>query len=311
MNPEGFRLPDHVLDLRRRCLRRTGGEEVPLRPKTFAVLVCFIRNRDRALSKQELVDAVWPRVVVEEQAVYQSISELRAAIGDPACIRTVRGYGYQWVTPVRELPAPVTSQRSRAVLAGAAAIVAAIVIFATGSFETTGTIDSEANVPVARLIDRVRQHVADGEFEAAESYLALVLHSHPGILEARIALAHVYDQSGRTSRALLVAQSAYADAETDSNSTARADAALLIGNILLRDSNIAEAERYATNALAAAARVDEPSFAAAAHELLAEISMAAGNVLHARAALTDALKLYGDSCPSGAKRVEERLTALL
>ena len=53
-----FRFADHVLDVARRELRR-GGEAVDLEPQVFDLLVHLIRNRDRVVSKDDLLAAVW------------------------------------------------------------------------------------------------------------------------------------------------------------------------------------------------------------------------------------------------------------
>ena len=53
-----LRFGDHVLDIARRELRR-GGEPVALQPQVFDLLVYLIRNRDRVVTKDDLVSAVW------------------------------------------------------------------------------------------------------------------------------------------------------------------------------------------------------------------------------------------------------------
>ena len=88
------------LDLRRECLQR-GAEEVPLRPKTFAVLRYLVRHADRLVTKDELLDRVWGDCYVSSMVLKVSISELRKALGDdsrtPRYIRTVHGRGYRFV----------------------------------------------------------------------------------------------------------------------------------------------------------------------------------------------------------------------
>ena len=93
----------HVLDLGRGCLL-LDGNEIALRPKTFAVLRYLVEHRTRLVSKDELFAAVWPNVAVTDDALVQSISELRRALGDdgPRLIRTVprRGYRFESDTPI-------------------------------------------------------------------------------------------------------------------------------------------------------------------------------------------------------------------
>ncbi len=76
----------------------TVGEKITIfRPKTAAVFDFLLSKPDRIISKSELLDEVWGEVIVQEQAVFQSITEIRQAFADPMCIRTQPGKGYQWV----------------------------------------------------------------------------------------------------------------------------------------------------------------------------------------------------------------------
>jgi DNA-binding winged helix-turn-helix (wHTH) protein len=91
----------YVLDLARGCLF-LDGNEVALRPKTFAVLQYLIENSGRLVSKDELFAAVWPNLAVTDDALVQSIGELRRALGDdgPRLIRTVPRRGYRFESAV-------------------------------------------------------------------------------------------------------------------------------------------------------------------------------------------------------------------
>jgi DNA-binding winged helix-turn-helix (wHTH) protein len=53
-----FRFGDHMLDIERRELRR-GAEPVALEPQVFDFLVYLVRNRDRVVGKDELIESVW------------------------------------------------------------------------------------------------------------------------------------------------------------------------------------------------------------------------------------------------------------
>jgi adenylate cyclase len=87
----------YVLDLDRGALLRDG-EEIALRPKTFAVLQYLIENRGRLVSKEELFGAVWPNLVVTDDALVQCVGELRRALGDDGArlIRTIPRRGYRF-----------------------------------------------------------------------------------------------------------------------------------------------------------------------------------------------------------------------
>lgn len=84
-----------VLDLERGTLS-VGGSLVEVRSKTFHLLGYLARNPGRVLGKDEIMDAVWPNVIVTEDSLTQCIRDARRAIGDEeqAVIRTVPRRGY-------------------------------------------------------------------------------------------------------------------------------------------------------------------------------------------------------------------------
>jgi DNA-binding winged helix-turn-helix (wHTH) protein len=90
----------------RRLLRDS--VEIALPPKAFDILVLLVRGRDRVLTKQNLMDVVWPGASVLENTLAQRIREIRKALGDearePRYIRTVSRAGYRFVGEVREEP---------------------------------------------------------------------------------------------------------------------------------------------------------------------------------------------------------------
>src|SRR5947199_4275751 len=102
-----LRFDRYVLDRDRGCLL-LDGKEVALRPKTFAVLRHLAQNNGRLVSKDELFAAVWPNLTVTDDALVQSIGELRRALGDHGAhlIKTVPRRGYRFESDVTvDLPA--------------------------------------------------------------------------------------------------------------------------------------------------------------------------------------------------------------
>ena len=86
----------YVLDSARGCLL-SDGREIPLRPKTFAVLSYLAQRPGQLVSKDELFDAVWPGLIVTDDTLVQSIGELRRTLGDAEAklITTVPKRGYR------------------------------------------------------------------------------------------------------------------------------------------------------------------------------------------------------------------------
>ena len=80
---------------------RLAGELVSIEPRVFALLVFLYEQRHRAVTKDEIQDAVWKGTIVSETAMTRAIMKARRAVGDsPAkqeVIRTVHGHGYQFV----------------------------------------------------------------------------------------------------------------------------------------------------------------------------------------------------------------------
>lgn len=87
-----------------------GGERVHLTPKVLAILQVLVDAAPRAVTKEQLLDTVWPEAVVAEAALAQRVRELRKLLGDdartPRFIETVARRGYRLVAPVQRLQAP-------------------------------------------------------------------------------------------------------------------------------------------------------------------------------------------------------------
>jgi DNA-binding winged helix-turn-helix (wHTH) protein len=77
---------------------RRGEQTVALSPKALQLLGLLLEARPRALSQQELRDALWPHTHVTHTSLPRVVTELRTALGDdakaPRFVRTVHGFGY-------------------------------------------------------------------------------------------------------------------------------------------------------------------------------------------------------------------------
>jgi pimeloyl-ACP methyl ester carboxylesterase/DNA-binding winged helix-turn-helix (wHTH) protein len=99
-----FLFENHEIDLDRRELKR-GGEQIAIEPQVFDLLVYLIENRDRVVTKDDLIDGVWGGRIVSESALTSRISAARKAIGDDGdaqrLIRTVPRKGIRFIGEVR------------------------------------------------------------------------------------------------------------------------------------------------------------------------------------------------------------------
>jgi DNA-binding winged helix-turn-helix (wHTH) protein/tetratricopeptide (TPR) repeat protein len=142
------------IDVSKRSLLR-GGEFVPLTPKVFDTLLALVEESGRVVTKAELLDRVWPAAFVEEGSITQNIFVLRKVL-DPyfpeTPIATVPRRGYRFTAGVRlrnpeaqviiaepsavaagpqekAPPKPIWEQNKRWLVAGAASVVFAALIF--------------------------------------------------------------------------------------------------------------------------------------------------------------------------------------
>jgi Tol biopolymer transport system component/DNA-binding winged helix-turn-helix (wHTH) protein len=94
------------IDTLKRILLRDG-EVAPITPKAFDILSTLIERNGEALSKDDLMNAVWPDTVVEENNLLRNISALRKALGEKPdehrYIVTIPGRGYRFVAEVKRL----------------------------------------------------------------------------------------------------------------------------------------------------------------------------------------------------------------
>ena len=90
---EGF-----TLDVIRGCLK-AGDREIDLRPKSFEFLCYLVEHADRLVSKDEIMKAVWPNVLVTDDSLKRCLSDIRLALRDDAqrIIKTVPRRGYRFV----------------------------------------------------------------------------------------------------------------------------------------------------------------------------------------------------------------------
>jgi pimeloyl-ACP methyl ester carboxylesterase/DNA-binding winged helix-turn-helix (wHTH) protein len=100
-----YRFEDCELDVARFVLRRHG-DVVHVEPQVFDLLVVLVEQRDRVVTKEELLDSVWGDRFVSESALTARVKAARRAVGDDGAsqrvIRTVHRRGYQFAAPVTE-----------------------------------------------------------------------------------------------------------------------------------------------------------------------------------------------------------------
>jgi TolB-like protein len=100
---------EFALDADKRELHR-GADPVAVTPQAFDVLLHLIRNRERVVSKDDLISAIWGGRVVSDAALATRLNAARAAIGDAGdqqrLIKTLQKKGFRFVGSVREINKP-------------------------------------------------------------------------------------------------------------------------------------------------------------------------------------------------------------
>lgn len=91
-----LRFGGFVLNRARGCLEDASGAERILRPKSYRVLEVLCERRGRLVSKDELIQRVWPDVIASDDSLAQCVSEIRCALGPEGAglLRTVPRRGY-------------------------------------------------------------------------------------------------------------------------------------------------------------------------------------------------------------------------
>jgi len=131
---EVYQFGPYRLDARERTLLLEG-RTVALTPKALDTLIALVRHQPKVMSKEELLDAVWPGTFVEEGILAQNIMTLRKALRNPEWIETVPKRGYRFAVDVTSpsaagniAPAPAAVSRfPKWWLAGASTILLAAV----------------------------------------------------------------------------------------------------------------------------------------------------------------------------------------
>lgn len=174
-----YRFDDFLVDPEAWRLSRNG-QEIHLEPLVLELLIYLIANRERLVTREELMDTVWGDTVISESALTKAVARLRQALGDDSAshryIETVRSRGYRFIATVEELERPEapsqiapTNNKKRGAIIGIAAIivlVALAVFWARQSQHGThqaGTIESLAVLPLGNLTgDPEQDYYADG-----------------------------------------------------------------------------------------------------------------------------------------------------
>jgi adenylate cyclase len=156
----GYRFGQFTLHIDQACVRASGSQ-LNLRPKSFDVLRYLVEHAGRLATKDEIITAVWPNVVVSDDSLAQCISDIRKALKDESerFIKTVPRRGYMFVaetqplnrqeTPSSEVDTAAHGSR-RWRFAAPAAVVVAVVLAALAAW-SSGLFTPQTTLQETRL----------------------------------------------------------------------------------------------------------------------------------------------------------------
>jgi len=157
------RIGEYSIDLAAREIRR-GDAAVDVEGKVFDLIALLLVNRDHALSKREINDALWGQRPVTDAALSQLLSKARRALGDDGesqhVIRTVHGRGLQWSAPstleeaTSPAVAPMRSTRPWWLAALAASIVIAAALLVPHNPPSASDSRSFPRIAVLPVVDK-------------------------------------------------------------------------------------------------------------------------------------------------------------
>jgi Tol biopolymer transport system component/DNA-binding winged helix-turn-helix (wHTH) protein len=161
--PRRCEFGDVAVDFSRIRVTR-GSSPVSVEPKVFDLLRFLIAHRDRLVTKEELLEGVWPGTFVAPNALTRAVAQLRKALGDdadePRYIETVAKRGYRFIAPVvidggsaeaEVAPAAVSEPRRRRPSGMVLAAVAATTLLVTGMLVGIGRWTAPHAVPTGAL----------------------------------------------------------------------------------------------------------------------------------------------------------------
>ncbi|WP_434026886.1 winged helix-turn-helix domain-containing protein [[Pseudomonas] boreopolis] len=193
---ERYRLDDVIIDADRQRVERDG-VALDVGGLSFRLLHYLLRQGQRVVGFDELIEQVWAPAVVNEETVTQRVRLLRQALGDtsqrPRYLRSVRGQGYQLCAPVQALataaPVAPAHRHRRGWIAG----IAAVGMLAAALAIWQGRARQEATA--SPLLQRADYYAGIGQRENNERAIALYrqrLQEAPDDVRAQLGLSRAY-----------------------------------------------------------------------------------------------------------------------
>lgn len=114
------------------------GEETIVPPKVMQLLILLYSAQGETVSKQQLIEAIWPDIIVGQESLANVVTRLRRALNDSAkqstYIETVQGIGYRWIGEIEE-PSFILTSRQKLLAVGSVCITCLGIYFSSVHFQ--------------------------------------------------------------------------------------------------------------------------------------------------------------------------------
>ena len=174
---------------------------IELRRKTADLLYFLLKNHQRVISKDELIDALWPDTIASDSNLVQSIQELRKALKDnarePKFIQTFPKRGYQWIAFVENDGKIKTKQKSFIKMNRFRLIS---LLFACAIIFYIYHILNQQNASIIKI----HKEIQTGEYAVAKAHLEDLIENEPNNDQLNLMLSLVYYNTGKWDKAVEV-----------------------------------------------------------------------------------------------------------
>ena len=136
-----------------------GSQEVQVPPRLMLLLELLVADAGKTVSRDELIEALWPRGFVNEEALSRAVNELRSLLGDnarnPEFIRTVPKRGYRLIADIGPDAEPIETAAGRSWSMPVVGAVIALVLAAVALFQTFRPDDTQLPVDILSTATRL------------------------------------------------------------------------------------------------------------------------------------------------------------
>ena len=218
--------------------------ELELRPKS-RLLLRFLLTHPGIHDKETLIEAVWGHSHVEDQALFQLISDIRQKFGDRNCITTFPGRGYRWAWTVEANQASSPGRKWAMV---GVFLLAATVTGAWWLSREEPTAAPQYFTPALVALSQAIEARAEGDLQRSIELLELAITENPTFAMAKMELAQTLIEQDRLDEATQVAHEALSDTRITQDRYLEVSANVLLSRIHWLKGDLGVAQTFSSSA---------------------------------------------------------------